>query len=71
MPTKRKTRKQKERIQYHLETNLLQVQHRWQTKDRQEFAYLEAKYIKKDLLKTFFYSLLMLAILLIAKWRLG
>jgi len=68
---KKRTRKEKERVKYHLEGSLLRTQAKWQEKDKQEFAYLEAKYIKKDLTKTFVYSLLMLLILFLAKWYLG
>ncbi len=67
MPAKRKTRKQKERIKYHLEGNLLRHHQKIEAQEKQAFSYLEAKYVKKDLLKTFTYSLLMLGILFLAK----
>ena len=71
MTAKRRTRKEKERVRYHLEGTLLKSQQRWVEQDKKEFAYLEAKYIKKDLTKTVVYSLLMLGILWLAKWYLS
>ncbi len=64
---KKRTRKEKERVRYHLEGALLDVEKKWKEKDKSEFAYLEARYVKKDLIKSAVYVVLMLMILLVAR----
>lgn len=64
---RKKTRKEKEKVRYHLKSTLLNVEKKWEEKDKSEFAYLEARFVKKDLIKTVVYSLLMLMILLVAR----
>ena len=64
---KKKTRKEKERIKYHLEGILLKQKEKMQERDREEFGYLEAKYIRKDLIKTVVYSLVILGLIFVAK----
>ena len=71
MPKKRKTRKEKEKVVYHLESALLGQVKKREQRVKEEFAYLEAKYIKKDLLKTFWYSVLVFGLILAAKKYLG
>lgn len=71
MPKERKTKAEKIRAQYRLANFSLQMEESAQRRDREEFGYLASNYVVKDLAKTGVFTLVMIALLLIAKKYLG
>ncbi len=69
--TKKKTRQEKIKSSYRLQNFRLETSEREETRDRNEFGYLSRDFVVKDLLKTAVYTVLILAILVLAKLRLG
>lgn len=66
-----KTREEKIRSAYRLQNFTLDAAAVTARKDREEFGYLSATYVKQDLFKTLVYSLIIVALLVIAKIKLG
>lgn len=71
MPKKRKTKEEKVKSGYRLENFKLQVTETSARRDVQEFAYLGKDYVRKDLTKTFVFSLIIVGLLILAKKYLG
>jgi len=68
---KHKTREEKIQSGYRLKNFKLQAETRTVEKDHEEFGYLASKYVVADLTKTAIFSLVIVAMLLIAKKWLG
>lgn len=68
---RKKTRAEKIESGYRLQNFRLAASERTATKDANEFGYLSSEYVVKDLLKTLVYTVVIVAILVWAKIRLG
>lgn len=67
----RKTRSEKIASGYRLQNFVLQAKERAAEKDKNEFGYLANEYVVKDLTKTLIYTIVVVALLLIATMKLG
>ncbi len=67
----RKTREEKVKSAYRLQNFKLKVEERMVAKDTSEFGYLSSEYVVKDLTKTAIFTLLIVALLIMAKRYLG
>lgn len=70
MPKTRKTREEKIKSQYRLQNFRLAAAERTEVKDANEFAYLSSEYVVKDLSRTFLFTLIVVGILVAAKFYL-
>ena len=70
MPKTRKTKAQKIQSGYRLQNFRLAASERTEVKDANEFAYLSSEYVVKDLSRTFLFTLIVVGILILAKWYL-
>lgn len=68
---RRKTREEKIQSGYRLKNFKLAASERTAVKDANEFSYLASEYVVKDLTKTFLYTAIIVALLVLAKARLG
>lgn len=62
MVKKRKTRSEKVASTYRLRSVLIKTTERRKKRDIEEFAYLSSSYVKKDLLKTVGFSVLIIIV---------
>lgn len=69
--TKKKTKEEKIKSTYRLKNFKVQVAEVQARKDVEEFSYLSKDYVRKDLSKTAFFSLIVIILLLVAKKYLG
>lgn len=65
--TKKKTREEKIRSAYRLQNFRLKVEDSRTKKDVEEFGYLSKTYVRKDLMKTVIFSVIILTLLLLSK----
>ena len=68
---RQKTREEKVKSAYRLQNFSLKIKEKQIEKDRNEFGYLSSHYVVKDLTKTLLYSVVILALLLVARKFLG
>ena len=68
---RQKTREEKVKSAYRLQNFSLKIKEKQIEKDRNEFGYLSSHYVVKDLTKTLLYSVVILALLLVARQYLG
>ena len=71
MPSKRKTKEEKVKSRYRLQGFRLQESERVERKEQSEFGYLSKEYVRKDLIKTVIYSVVIVGMLLLAKQYFG
>ena len=71
MPKKKKTKEEKIKSGYRLVNFRLNESERVEKRDKEEFGYLSKEYVKKDLSKTVLFSIVILAMLLVAKKYFG
>ncbi len=64
---RKKTKEEKVRSSYRLQNFKLQVAERAEQRDIDEFGYLAKKYVTKDLLRTFVFSLIVVFLIVAAK----
>ena len=69
--SRQKTREEKVKSAYRLQNFSLKIKEKQIEKDRNEFGYLSSHYVVKDLTKTLLYSVVILALLLVARQYLG
>lgn len=69
--SRQKTREEKVKTAYRLQNFSLKIKEKQIEKDRNEFGYLSSHYVVKDLTKTLLYSVVILALLLVARQYLG
>ena len=69
--SRQKTREEKIKSAYRLQNFSLKVAEKQVEKDRNEFGYLSSHYVVKDLTKTLFFSLIILGLLLGARFYLN
>lgn len=68
---RKKTREEKIQSGYRLKNFKIATAERVATKDANEFSYLSSEYVVKDLIKTFLYTVIIVALLVLAKIKLG
>lgn len=71
MVKKKKTKAEKVRSGYRLQNFRLKAEEQMERKEAQEFGYLSKEYVKKDLTKTILFSLVIVGLLVAAKYYLG
>ena len=71
MSKKKKTREEKIKSSYRLKNFNLNLGETQAKKDVEEFAYLKKDFVKKDLMKTVIFSVLIVLLLVLAKKYLG
>lgn len=68
---RRKTKEEKIQSGYRLQNFKLNAAARTAAKDANEFSYLSSDYVVKDLIKTLIYTTIIVALLIMAKIKLG
>lgn len=68
---RKKTKEQKIQSGYRLQNFKLAAADRTAVKDANEFGYLSSDYVVKDLSKTFLFTAIIVALLVLAKIKLG
>lgn len=68
---RKKTREEKIQSGYRLQNFKLVAADRTVVKDANEFGYLSSEYVVKDLSKTFLFTAIIVALLVLAKIKLG
>ncbi len=71
MAKQRKTKEEKAKSQYRLQSFNLVATERMESKDASEFAYLSNAYVVQDLVRTGIFTLIVITILVLAKRLLG
>lgn len=68
---RKKTRAEKIESGYRLKNFKIAASERTAVKDANEFGYLSSEYVGKDLTKTFLYTAIIVALLMLAKMNIG
>lgn len=68
---RKKTRAEKIESGYRLKNFKIAASERTAVKDANEFGYLSSEYVVKDLTKTFLYTAIIVALLMLAKMNIG